>query len=75
MSGIVATSLITLIPFLLCEINDGIYLKAFRVIQKSIQTLNNHTCVKELYCLKRICLGIRDIVLMAVLKFPNIFSA
>ena len=40
MSVIVATSLITLIPFLLCEINDGIFLKAFRGKQKSIQTLN-----------------------------------
>ena len=40
MSGIVATSLITLIPFLLWEINDGIFLKAFRGKQKSIQTLN-----------------------------------
>ena len=40
MSGIVATSLITLIPFLLWEINDGIFLKSFRDIQVSFQTLN-----------------------------------
>ena len=40
MSGIVATSLITLIPFLLWKINDGIFLKAFKVINDSFQTLN-----------------------------------
>ena len=71
MSGIVATSLITLIPFSLGKIHDGIFLKAFKGIPASFQTLNSPYLSQGIILFEENML--RDTVLMAVLKFLKIF--
>ena len=73
MSGIVATSLITLVPFILWKINDSNFKKPLEYTE-----IISNTELKVYLCQGIIFLEdtlLRGIVLTAVLKFLKRFSA